>query len=152
MTRLWVGNKNNLKKLLSLFRPTVRHRSVFKHPGDGKEAGFSISDQFPNVILGYVMFQIQRKLVEEAPACTRGPGVLSSACGGKASLSRGCLLPRFSGCLLAWEPPRLGPLSCFGCSGLAVVTRLYGLRASVLLGAADGLGASCICIHVIIPS
>lgn len=81
----------------------MRHLSVFKHPGDGKEAGFSISDQFPKVISGYVMFQIQRKLVEEAPACTRGSGVLSSACAGK-----------------------------------------------VLLGAANGLGASCICIHFII--
>lgn len=122
----------------------MRHRSVFKHPGDGKEAGFSISDQFPKVILGYVM---QRKLVEEAPACPVLTGVLSSACGGKASLSQAACCLWLSGCLLAWEPPRLGPLSCFGCSGLAVVTRLYGLRASVLLGAADGLGASCICIH-----
>lgn len=129
----------------------MRHRSVFKHPGDGKEAGFSISDQFPNVILGYVMFQIQRKLVEEAPACTPGPVVLSSACAGKASLSQAACCLWLSGCLLAWEPPRLGPLSCFGCSGPAVVIRLYGLRASVLLGAADGLGASCMCIHVIIP-
>lgn len=51
-----------------------------------------------------------------------------------------------------WEPPRLGPLSCCGCSGLAVVIKLYGLRASVLLGAADGLGASCICIHFIVDS
>lgn len=51
-------------------------------------------------------------------------------------------MPVASGSLVLfwpWEPPRLGPLSCFGCSGLAVVIRLYGLRASVLLGAADGL-------------
>lgn len=71
-------------------------------------------DQFPKVISGYVMFQIQEKLVEEAPACTRGPGVLSSACAGTASLSQGWL-PVVSGSLVLfwpWEPSHLFSCSC----------------------------------------
>lgn len=126
----------------------MRHRSVFKHPGDGKEAGFSISDQFPKVILGYVMFQIQRKLVEEAPACTRGPGVLSSACGGKASLSQGCLLP-----LVLWFSFGRGSLPVWGLCHVSAAVGLQLSSGCMALGLQCfwGLQMACICIHFIIP-
>lgn len=98
--------------------------SVFKHPGDGKEAGFSISDQFPKVILGYVMFQSQRKLVEEAPVWTRGPGVLSSAC---PVLSQGWLLP-----LVLWLS--FGSLPVWGLCHVAAAVGLQLSSSCMALG------------------